>query len=333
MCIRDRFFLIFGGQVAFAFRYIISEEKLAHGSALGIIAFIVPGFVAFIQTILGFTVFRGETPLRLMQKVDDDRCAIELQKVYRNTERRLAEFAKLRLKTALARYRYPTYAELFSKLYKESTVKSFLFVILSNCSGVFLSFMFTAHMYPKAVFGISTTLLITVLKFLCTFFLFAVIYPKGIKIISLVGACGTALTNYGNLIIRLIYNNVSSTILPMIARINIGLGFFFDTFTTCFMFVLYSCYIMTERRFALMMFVFWFIYGTLMISFFYIIEKLEKYKHEVYICYLTFFCAAATAFVLFLWLRLPDEEKPEDVFEEYKKLNENAIEFLAPDPS
>lgn len=328
-----QFFLIFGGQVAFAFRYIILEEKLTHGCVLGIVAFIVPGFVALIQTLLGFTVFSAETPLRLMQKIDDDGCAIELQKVYQNTKRRLAEFAKLRLKTALIKYKYPTYAELFSKLYRESTVKSFFFVVLSNCSGVFLSFMFTTHMYPEAVFGRPQTLLLMTLKFVCTFFLFAVICPKGIKTVSLVGACGTALTNYGNLAIRLIYNNVNSAVLPVIAKVNMGLSFFFDTFTTCFMFVLYACYMMTERGFALMMFVHWFIYGGLMISFFYIIEKLERHKHQVYIGYLTFFCASATAFVLFLWLRLPDEEKPEDVFEEYKKLNENAIEFLAPHPS
>eukprot|EP00826_Nyctotherus_ovalis_P021002 TRINITY_DN1669_c0_g1_i14.p1 TRINITY_DN1669_c0_g1~~TRINITY_DN1669_c0_g1_i14.p1 ORF type:complete len:463 (+),score=65.00 TRINITY_DN1669_c0_g1_i14:16-1404(+) len=278
-----QFFMILANEIGFSLSYVMTEHPKTKNTLLTIIAFLIPGILAIIQITFGFAVFNRDTPLKLCCEAAEDESLMELQRIYPDTDRRLSEFEKLRKRMAMIRSQYPSYGELFSEKYIESTRKGFILVLFANGVGVFFGLVFTFQIYTNLHAFKGTNLVLTGFKLVSTFFLYAVIHPKGKKMLLLVGSIGVTLTNYGNFILRLVYNDTTIKNLPIGAVVNMGIGFVFDGFSTCYMPILYACQIMTERGFALAMFIYWFSYQAIAISF---ASLIEKFRSSAYTCLL-----------------------------------------------
>lgn len=310
-----QFFMILANEIGFSLSYVMTgydENKSTAIFIVAIVAFVIPGILAVIQIILGFAVFNRDTPLKLSCEAAEDESLMELQRIYPDTDRRLAEFERLRKRMAVVRSQYPSYGELFSERYIESTKKGFILVFFANAVGVFFGLVFTFQIYTRLHTLKGTNLVLTGFKLMSTFFLYAVAHPKGKKRLLLVGSIGVALTNYGNFALRLVYSNTNMIDLPVGAVVNMGIGFVFDGFSTCYMPILYACQIMTERGFALAMFIYWFSYQAIGNSFTFLIEKFSHSAYTIYMVYLAFFSLSATALIIYVWKKIPDEEKGEN---------------------
>jgi len=304
-----QFFLIFGDEIAFLLSYIMSEYDGTHGKLLNLIVFLIPVIIAGMQIILGFTVFKRDTPLRLLEDMLEDECLMELQKLYPDNLTRMAEYDKIRDNLFRIKWQYPSFKELFSERHIKSTIKGFILVGLQNCVGVFIFLVFTLSVFRDVHSFKQKNLILTGIKFMSTFFLFAIIHPKGMKLLLLIGCIGVAITNYGNLILRLIYNDVKDPDFHIIALLNMGTGYAFDGISTCILPIVYACQIMSERGFALSMFLYWFTNGAIMISFFYLIKHFNESDYEIYMYYLAFFCLSATVLAGYVIIKAPIEEE------------------------
>jgi len=318
-----QFFLIFGDEVALLFCYIIFKYKYTTDDLLSIIVFLIPAIIAGIQVILGFTVFKRDTPLHLQNGTLTYECQMELQRLYPDDNVRAKEFTKIENKLHKIKQDYPGFKELFSKENRKSTSKGFILVGLQNCVGVFICLAFTLSLSNDSHTFKKGNLILTAMKFMSTFFLFAIIHPKGMKLLLLIGSIGVAITNYGNFILRLMYNDNDNLDPNTITISNMGAGYVFDGISTCMLPLIYACQIMSERGFALSMCLYWLTNSLIFIPFFLLIERSNESSYIIYMSYLAFFCLSATFLVVYVFIKIPMKENlsNEDTSENTTLLN------------
>jgi uncharacterized membrane protein YbaN (DUF454 family) len=101
-------------------------------------SFALPVFLSTLQLLLFFFCFKRDTPRQLCEENMDEECIKELVYTYKDTERRLKEYAIVQETIVSVRKEYPTYGKIFTTKLFNRLLKGILIITARNCCGFYI---------------------------------------------------------------------------------------------------------------------------------------------------------------------------------------------------